>query len=350
MPGLVNAHTHVADDAAARPGRRPAARRLADGLHDAGRARVRQPRLRPARHAARLRRDDPVRRDLLRRHVLLRGGGRRGHGRGRHARAVRADGAALSHARRDELRGLAGARARLHRAVARPSADRSRRRRRTRPTPARRRSCARAPSSPSSSTCRSTSTCRRRRWRWRIRGGSTACRSCRGSRSRACSTPRCWPRTACTWTTGEMRALKNSDAGVAHNPTSNLKLGAGVAPVARMLELGVERRHRHRRRRRRTTTSTCSRRCGWRRCSPRASSGDPTALPARDALAMATRLGAARDAHGSPDRIARARQARRPDRASISIALHNVPAFGRDPDGIYAPDRLRRRSRPTSST
>ena len=38
---------------------------------------------------------------------------------------------------------------------------------------------------------------------------------------------------------GEMRALKNVGAGVAHNPTSNLKLAAGIAPVARMLELGV---------------------------------------------------------------------------------------------------------------
>src|SRR5713101_459473 len=38
---------------------------------------------------------------------------------------------------------------------------------------------------------------------------------------------------------GEMRALKNVGAGVAHNPTSNLKLGAGIAPVARMLELGL---------------------------------------------------------------------------------------------------------------
>ena len=48
---------------------------------------------------------------------------------------------------------------------------------------------------------------------------------------------------------GEMRALKDAGAGVAHNPTSNLKLGSGVAPVAKMLELGRERRHRHRRRR-----------------------------------------------------------------------------------------------------
>jgi 5-methylthioadenosine/S-adenosylhomocysteine deaminase len=38
---------------------------------------------------------------------------------------------------------------------------------------------------------------------------------------------------------GEMRALKNYNAGVAHNPTSNLKLGAGIAPVVRMLELGL---------------------------------------------------------------------------------------------------------------
>src|SRR5438045_1340018 len=31
---------------------------------------------------------------------------------------------------------------------------------------------------------------------------------------------------------GEIRTFKNVGAGVAHNPTSNLKLGAGVAPVA----------------------------------------------------------------------------------------------------------------------
>ena len=48
---------------------------------------------------------------------------------------------------------------------------------------------------------------------------------------------------------GEIRALKDAGAGVAHNPTSNLKLGSGVAPVAKMLELGRRRRHRHRRHR-----------------------------------------------------------------------------------------------------
>ena len=39
---------------------------------------------------------------------------------------------------------------------------------------------------------------------------------------------------------GEMRALKGAGAGVAHNPTSNLKLAAGIAPVARMRELDID--------------------------------------------------------------------------------------------------------------
>src|ERR671931_77949 len=38
---------------------------------------------------------------------------------------------------------------------------------------------------------------------------------------------------------GEMRALKDARVGVAHNPSSNLKLGSGIAPVAKMIELGL---------------------------------------------------------------------------------------------------------------
>src|SRR5918994_3323552 len=87
---------------------------------------------------------------------------------------------------------------------------------------------------------------------------------------------------------GEMRALKNAGAGVAHNPTSNLKLAAGVAPVARMLELGLN--------------------VGIGTDGPASNNdldmfeetrlaallakgigGDPTAVPARQALSMATR-------------------------------------------------------------
>src|SRR5262245_56838115 len=38
---------------------------------------------------------------------------------------------------------------------------------------------------------------------------------------------------------GEMRTLKDAGAGVAHNPTSNLKLASGTAPAAKMLALGL---------------------------------------------------------------------------------------------------------------
>jgi len=38
---------------------------------------------------------------------------------------------------------------------------------------------------------------------------------------------------------GEIRTLKNHDAGVAHNPSSNLKLASGFAPVTKMLEAGL---------------------------------------------------------------------------------------------------------------
>jgi 5-methylthioadenosine/S-adenosylhomocysteine deaminase len=91
--------------------------------------------------------------------------------------------------------------------------------------------------------------------------------------------------------------------GVAHNPTSNLKLSAGIAPVTRMLELGVN--------------------VGIGTDGPASNndldmfeetrlaallakgSGDPTAVPARTALAMATRLGAAAMHMDRTHRVAR---------------------------------------------
>ncbi len=169
-----------ADDAVARARRRPAPRRLADGLHDAGRTRVRQPRFREARHAAGVRRDDPIRRDLLRRHVLLRRRDRGGDRRRRDARAVRADGASLSDARRDQLRGFAGPCARVHRTVAGPSADRAgagaaRALHLHAGNPARlRRARGRVRRAAAHPPVRNGVRGRR------ARGGDTACRSCRG--------------------------------------------------------------------------------------------------------------------------------------------------------------------------
>ena len=38
---------------------------------------------------------------------------------------------------------------------------------------------------------------------------------------------------------GEIRTLQHHNAGVAHNPSSNLKLASGFAPVTKMLEVGL---------------------------------------------------------------------------------------------------------------
>jgi len=133
---------------------------------------------------------------------------------------------------------------------------------------------------------------------------------------------------------GEMRALKNFNAGVAHNPTSNLKLGAGVAPVARMRELGLDVGI--------GTDGPASNNdldmfeeVRLAALLAKGTTGDPTALPARDALAMATRLGA-RAIH--LDHLTGSLEpGKRADLIVVDLdRLHNVPAFERDPNGIYA--------------
>ncbi len=133
---------------------------------------------------------------------------------------------------------------------------------------------------------------------------------------------------------GEMRTLKNAGAGVAHNPTSNLKLASGVAPVARMLSLGLN--------------------VGIGTDGPASNNdldmfeevrlaallakgigGDPTTLPARDALLMATRLGA-RALHiggltGSLE------PGKRADLILVDLSpLHNSPKFTHDPNAVYS--------------
>jgi 5-methylthioadenosine/S-adenosylhomocysteine deaminase len=133
---------------------------------------------------------------------------------------------------------------------------------------------------------------------------------------------------------GEIRALKNFNAGVAHNPTSNLKLAAGVAPVTRMLELGVNVGI--------GTDGAASNNdldmfeeTRLAALLAKGTTGDPTAVPAREALAMATRLGAAA-LH--MDHLTGSLEAgKRADLLVLDVGqLHNLPAFARDPAGIYA--------------
>ena len=133
---------------------------------------------------------------------------------------------------------------------------------------------------------------------------------------------------------GEMRALKGAGAGVAHNPTSNLKLAAGIAPVARMRELDIDVGI--------GTDGPASNNdldmfeeVRLAALLAKGSGGDPTALPAREALAMATRIGA-RALHmehltGSLE------PGKRADLVIVDLSgLHTVPEFQRDPGAIYA--------------
>lgn len=133
---------------------------------------------------------------------------------------------------------------------------------------------------------------------------------------------------------GEMHTLFHNKAGVAHNPSSNLKLASGFAPVARMIELGLNVGI--------GTDGPASNNdldmfeeIRLAAILSKGSSGDPTAIPARTALSMATRLGA-RAMHighltGSLE------PGKRADLILINInVLHNSPRFRRDPEGVYA--------------
>jgi 5-methylthioadenosine/S-adenosylhomocysteine deaminase len=133
---------------------------------------------------------------------------------------------------------------------------------------------------------------------------------------------------------GEIRALKNAGAGVAHNPTSNLKLAAGVAPVTKMLELGLAVGI--------GTDGAASNNdldmfeeTRLAALLAKGIGGDPTALPARQALTMATRMGAA--ALHMEALTGSLEPGKRADLITIDLAgLHTVPRFERDPDALYA--------------
>jgi 5-methylthioadenosine/S-adenosylhomocysteine deaminase len=133
---------------------------------------------------------------------------------------------------------------------------------------------------------------------------------------------------------GEIRALKNSRVGVAHNPTSNLKLGSGVAPVAKMLSLGVTVGI--------GTDGAASNNdldmfeeVRLAALLAKGVNNDPTALPAREALAMATRIGA-RAVHLG-EMTGSLEAGKRADLIVVDLEqVHNVPGFARDHNAVYS--------------
>jgi 5-methylthioadenosine/S-adenosylhomocysteine deaminase len=133
---------------------------------------------------------------------------------------------------------------------------------------------------------------------------------------------------------GEMRSLMHADAGIAHNPSSNMKLASGFAPVAKMLEIGCKVGIG-------TDGSGSNNDLDFfeeiRLASfiAKPTAEDPTALPAKQVLAMATRIGA-QAIH--MDHITGSLEAgKRADLILVDISpVHNQPHFHREPDAVYA--------------
>ena len=133
---------------------------------------------------------------------------------------------------------------------------------------------------------------------------------------------------------GEMRTLLHAGAGVSHNPSSNLKLASGFAPVQKMLDVGLN--------------------VGIGTDGPasnndldmfeevrlaafvaKAFSNDPTVVPAATALSMATRLGARALHLGAV--TGTLEPGKRADLILVEISsLHNSPRFHRDHESPYA--------------
>ena len=133
---------------------------------------------------------------------------------------------------------------------------------------------------------------------------------------------------------GEMHTLLHNNAGVAHNPSSNLKLASGFAPVSKMISIGLN--------------------VGIGTDGPasnndldmfeeirlaafiaKAATNDPTALPAVTSMSMATRLGA--NALHLGHLTGTLEPGKRADLILVDLnPLHNAPRFRRDPDMIYA--------------
>ncbi|MBI3150602.1 MAG: amidohydrolase family protein [Chloroflexi bacterium] len=133
---------------------------------------------------------------------------------------------------------------------------------------------------------------------------------------------------------GEIKTLQHVNAGISHNPSSNLKLASGFAPVQKMLDNGLN--------------------VGIGTDGPasnndldmfeevrlasfvaKASSNDPTVVPAATALLMATRMGA--QALHIGHLTGSLEPGKRADLIIVDTApVHNSPRFRRDPQNAYA--------------
>lgn len=133
---------------------------------------------------------------------------------------------------------------------------------------------------------------------------------------------------------GEMRSLQKVGAGIAHNPSSNLKLASGIAPVEKMLDAGLNVGIG-------TDGAASNNKLDMfeemrlTALLAKGSSGNPLAVPARTALAMATRIGASALHLG--DRTGSLEPGKRADLLLLDLSgVHASPKFSHSPDAVYA--------------
>jgi 5-methylthioadenosine/S-adenosylhomocysteine deaminase len=133
---------------------------------------------------------------------------------------------------------------------------------------------------------------------------------------------------------GEIHTLDHSETGIAHNPSSNLKLASGIAPIVEMLGTGLN-----------VGVGTDGPASNnnldmfeeMRLASfiAKTSTNDPTALPAIQAVDMATRMGA--KALHLGEITGSIEPGKRADIISVQVdTTHNLPHFERDPQSVYA--------------
>jgi 5-methylthioadenosine/S-adenosylhomocysteine deaminase len=132
----------------------------------------------------------------------------------------------------------------------------------------------------------------------------------------------------------EMRILREYQTTVAHCPTSNLKLAAGIAQVSQMLDekltVGIG------------TDGPASNNdldmfeeMRLAAILGKTAANDPTAVPARQALLMATRKGA--EALFLGDKTGSLEVGKLADIITLDAGpVHNMPRFDRDPNAIYS--------------
>jgi 5-methylthioadenosine/S-adenosylhomocysteine deaminase len=133
---------------------------------------------------------------------------------------------------------------------------------------------------------------------------------------------------------GEIRTLKNAGAGIVHNPSSNLKLASGIAPIKEMIETGVKLGL--------GTDGTASNNdldmfeeMRLATFLAKGATRDPLVVPARTSLMLAT-IGGARAIH--LDHLTGSIElGKRADVVVVDLTgLHNSPRFHREPELVYS--------------